>query len=462
MIFGDSILKYKEDIIYHIGELVKIKSVQSPAQPGCPFGSEVDKALEYMLELGKSLGFETKNIDGYAGHVEYGKGSGIAAVLVHLDVVPAGDGWTWPPYEATLSEGKIYGRGTADNKGPAVAALFSLKALKDSGIVPDKRIRIIFGTNEESGMGDMEYYFSKEPLPDLGFSPDAGYPIYNREKGIMRISLKADSDRKGLLLSVQGGNAANIVPENCTGKILLKDLTKTQLMSLKKLAFDYEGCDIKIETGADEILIRAKGKPAHASSPGSGVNAISHFVKFISLFDPDLCDSDLIKFILYKIKLETNGSGLSIDISDEESGELTLNLGIIDISPDTASATIDIRYPVTFSGKEIIEKIEKQAADYGLSLSSVSDSPPLFIKEGHPLLDILIRAYEKASGKKAELLSMGGGTYARTLKNRGVAFGSAEGGNVHQADEYISIESLMYHSRICTQAVYELAVAKIP
>jgi len=461
MVFGDSISKYKDDILYHIGELVKIRSVQGSPQPGCPFGREVDKALEYMLDLGKSLGFETKNVDGYAGHVEYGKGPKIAAVLVHLDIVPEGDGWTRPPYEAVISDGKMYGRGTADNKGPAVAALYSLKALKDSGIIPDKRIRIIFGTNEESGMQDMEYYFSKEPLPDMGFSPDAGYPIYNREKGIIRISLRSDADRKGILRSVQGGNAANIVPENCIGRILLKDLDETQILSIKRLALEYEGCDIKIDTDADGLLIRSTGKPAHASSPGSGVNAISHFVKFISLCDPDLCHSDLIKFILYKIKLDTNGAGLSIDISDEESGELTLNLGIIDISPDSASATIDIRYPVTFSGKEIIEKIEKQAADYNLSLISVSDSSPLYIKEGHPLLDILISAYEKASGKKAELLSMGGGTYARTLKNRGVAFGSAEGSNVHQADEYISIENLMYHSRICTQAVYELAVAKI-
>lgn len=79
------------------------------------------------------MGFQTRDVDGHCGWCEYGEGEEMVAVLCHLDVVPAGDGWHYPPYDCTWAEGRIYGRGVIDDKGPAAAALYALKAVRDSG-----------------------------------------------------------------------------------------------------------------------------------------------------------------------------------------------------------------------------------------------------------------------------------------------------------------------------------------
>ncbi|HHY13423.1 MAG TPA: Sapep family Mn(2+)-dependent dipeptidase, partial [Thermoanaerobacterales bacterium] len=176
--------RYRNDIIKSVQEQIKIKSVKGESKPGMPFGEGPREALEHALKLSEELGFKTKNVDGYAGHAEYGEGDDIVGVLVHLDVVPEGTGWVHPPYGGEIHDGKIYGRGTIDNKGPAIAALYALKALKDSGVNMKRRVRIIFGTDEESGWEDMDYYMENEENPMCGFSPDALFPIINSEKGI--------------------------------------------------------------------------------------------------------------------------------------------------------------------------------------------------------------------------------------------------------------------------------------
>jgi len=465
MLIGDGILKYKDDIIYHTCELVKIRSVQGQPEAEKPFGGGVDRALKYVLELGKELGFTTKYVDGYAGHVEFGEGDIIIGILVHLDVVPEGEGWTSPPYSAEIRDGKIFGRGSADDKGPAVVALYALKVLKDTGVLPDKRIRIIFGTNEESGMKDMEYYFTKEPVPDMGFSPDAGYPIYNREKGILRIQIsnkKMEAEKCiPSITEIKGGRAVNIVPDVCQGFISGDSLGEDQINNLQKIAREYSGCNIEVIRKGKDLILKTHGKPAHGAAPEGGINAISHLIQFIYKTELHSFHDRFIQFLYEKIKLETNGYSMGINCKDEESGELTLNLGIIDIDSYKASVILDIRYPVTCSGDEIVDEIKKQGDIYNVTVSSSDHQLPLYVKEGHLLLQLLGKAYEKVTGEKVKLLSMGGGTYARTLRNNGVAFGGAEGGNVHQADEYVLIEGLMYHGRICTQAIYELANANL-
>ncbi len=502
MIFGDDILKYKEDIVHHVCELVKIPSVEAPAEPGKPFGSAVNSALEYVLRLADSMGFVTKNVDGYAGHVEYGSGDTLIGVLVHVDVVPAGDGWRLPPFSATIEDGKIYGRGGCDDKGPAIVALYALKAMKDAGIVPKNKVRVIFGTNEESGMKDMAYYFSKESFPNLGFSPDAGYPIYNREKGILKIKV---SDKNSGVISgvgsgvisgvissvtsgvisgvssgknsdgtvdettfeklfpfsrISGGTAANVVPASCIGTMPRENLTETELEKLNTAAASYSGCKITIEQQGSSVIITAHGKPAHASTPEVGNNAISHYFEFLSTVSINQKTTALMKYLHQGVGLATDGGPMKVNCMDEESGPLTLNLGTVEILQDSGSAVIDIRYPVTKNGSEIIHALSEFAEKYGVEINVANHLEPLYIKEGHPLLVTLASAYEKATGEEAKLLSMGGGTYARTLKNNGVAFGSAEGANIHQADEYVTIDGLVSHGRICTEAIFELAATE--
>lgn len=459
---GDRVLDYKDEIINHLCELIKIKSVKDKAAPGKPYGEGAYAALLYMLDLASSLGFKTKNIDGHAGYAEYGQGEKIAAVLVHLDVVPEGEGWTYPPYGGTIADGKIYGRGTADNKGPAVVALYSLKVLKDMGLIPDKRIRVIFGTDEESGMKDMEYYFTKEPLPDIAFSPDTAYPIYNREKGIIHFDLSSEIPADDPEVIINGGTAANVVPESCQAVFPLSALAPGAVYNAKSEALSSTFTKTVVTSNDESLIVKTTGFSAHASSPSTGLNAISYLLGF--LFRVKLLSEKkgLLYYLNNTIGIEFNGKSLGIDMRDPESGELTLNLGMLRYSEYGAKATVDIRYPVTADGSTILSRITQAASKYGVKISNIHDSPPLFVKPDHPLIAILSEAYEKITGQKAGLMSMGGGTYARTLKNRGVAFGSAEGANYHKADEYVLIDKLLLHARICTQAMYEMAVAKLP
>ncbi|NSW89438.1 MAG: dipeptidase PepV [Firmicutes bacterium] len=504
MIIGNEILKYREDIIREICELIKIRSVTGAPGKGKPFGEGVNQALEYVLGLGERLGLKAKNVDGYAGHIEYGEGDEIAGVLVHLDVVPEGIGWTFPPFEGVIHEGKIYGRGASDDKGPAIVAVYGLKVLKDLGIIPKRKVRIILGTNEESGMQDMKYYFTKEPVPGMGFSPDAGYPITNREKGILHLALvklghgvneyghKDESGRKdecrhkdmcGLpIQEIFGGEAVNMVPAECRAHIPAEKIKPGEVLYLQELAREIDGENIAVlfEEGKG-LIILSKGKSAHGASPQSGINAIYKLLSFLynaengsmgnnsgiggivnnnakngSVRNRVYLDSYLKFLYEKKIGSDTTGHSLGIDLKDEESGALTINLGKIIYNQAEKRAMLDIRYPVTCNHEEILKAVKEQAEKEGIHVEIIGHSPPLYVPATHPLIIKLSTAYEKITGEKANLLSMGGGTYARTLKNNGVAFGGA-GTGAHQPDEHVSIEDLMRHGKICTQAIYEIA-----
>ena len=174
MFFGEKISDYKNDILHDIDELIKIKSISSTDK------NAAAEALNYILGRAEQMGFKTKNIDNVAGHAEFGEGKELSAVLVHVDVVPAGDGWSVEPYQLTEKDGRLYGRGIVDDKGSAVIALYCLKAMKDSGVKPNRRIRVIFGAGEEIGMNDMQTYFNSEEMPSMAFTPDSDYGICNR------------------------------------------------------------------------------------------------------------------------------------------------------------------------------------------------------------------------------------------------------------------------------------------
>ena len=216
----EKVLDYKDEVVKHIQGSVQIKSVLETAKEGMPFGEGPTKALNYFVDLGKELGFNVINYDNYAATIEFGEGEEVLGILGHVDVVPEGEGWEHPPYSGAIVDGKIYGRGTLDDKGPSVISLFAMKAIMDSGIKLNKKVRMILGANEESGSKCMDYYFNtlKMPQPTLAFTPDSTFPVTFAEKGIIHLKLKNKySTLKNL--SLMGGNAFNSVPERCELKV---------------------------------------------------------------------------------------------------------------------------------------------------------------------------------------------------------------------------------------------------
>lgn len=450
MSFGQNILSYEEDILHDLDELIRIRSV-SASDP-----QTASQALDYMLQKASEMGFATKNIDGIAGHIEYGEGEELAAVLSHVDVVPAGDGWSVEPYELTEKDGRLYGRGVVDDKGPSVVALYCLKALKDQGIVPKRRIRLILGAAEEIGMNDMQTYFGQEEMPSMGFTPDSEYGICCCEKGIMSIEVSARQHDGTILTALRAGTAVNAVPSKAYALI---DCTENEDHQLRRFAY-AKPVEYDFIYTMDGLKIAATGKAAHASVPEEGLNAATHLIRILAANFGQLVLGSVCSFIDDAIGLETDGTSLGIACRDKESGALTVNVGVVDISEEAARAKIDIRYPVTADSDEIFERISQRAAEDGLSTTLLNHELPLYVREDLPIIQMLKDAYQAETGEEAELYTTGGGTYARTLHNNGVAFGPVFPGDpakIHDADEGISRENFFKHARICLEAIYRMS-----
>ncbi|MFY9175978.1 MAG: Sapep family Mn(2+)-dependent dipeptidase [Caldicoprobacterales bacterium] len=425
---------YKDKLIKSTQELIAIPSKKAEPKEGMPFGEEINRALVYALKRGEELGFLVGNVDGYAGFIEFGQGSETLGILAHLDVVPEGEGWTYPPFGGEIHDNKIYGRGAIDDKGPAMAALFAMKAVMESDVPVNKKVRLILGTDEESGWEDMDYYFKNQPMPDFGITPDANYPVIHAEKGIVHIELykKFDSlsSDKSSIVSIKGGSRANMVPDSCT--CYLKD---------------------------QEEPLTTEGVSAHASTPDKGQNAISKMLDLLT--SKELGDSDIDKFVADLNRLmgyDTTGEGLGINYSDDVSGSLTLNLGVIDVDRERGSAIIDIRFPVKYTTEEILSAIEERLNNTGIAVRVIHCQHPLYVPKDHFLVKTLSRVYREQTGQDVEPLAIGGGTYARALKT-GVAFGAVFPGKAelaHQKDEYIEIDDLILNAKIYAHAIAEL------
>jgi succinyl-diaminopimelate desuccinylase len=441
--------KYRDELILAVQELLQIPSVKAPAAgEGKPFGVPIAQALEYILAKGEELGLKTENFSGFAGHIEFGEGPETLGILCHLDVVPAGEGWSVEPFAGLIKDGKIFGRGAIDNKGPAAAVLYAMAALKDSGWQPRRKVRLILGTDEESGWACMEHYLPAAGTPDLGFTPDAKFPVINSEKGILRIELSGRFlNPAGLeLVDISGGNRPNMVPDRCIVKI--KGLeSETQAAKIGARL----GARMDIDSADGITTLVFKGVSAHGSMPETGENAISYALAMLNHLG---YTQGFIGFLAERIGFSHDGRGLNIELRDSVSGSLTVNVGVISTEGETVKVQLDIRYPVSFHGEQVIERIQA-ALTVGISLHSFGGQRPLHVDADNELVRILQRVYEKNVDAEAELLSIGGGTYARALNNA-VAFGPIFPGQpdlAHQPDENIPISQLVKITEIYADAI---------
>lgn len=418
-----------EEMKNSLKTLVSIPSVESEALPNMPFGKGVFDALDYFLSLAESFGFKTINYDNYIGEVDFGEGKEEIAVLCHLDVVPAGDlsKWTYPPFSATEKDGKIYGRGTTDDKGPAMVCLYCMKELKDEGYVPNKKIRLILGCNEESGWKCIEHFKKVASFPDLGFSPDADFPVIYAEKGILHVEFefKALSDE---LKDVRGGERINVVCDKCEAITPLNEFFMRQ-------------CGVKEENGK----VVATGVSAHGSTPEKGDNAIGKTVSYLEA--TGMIDGRIGDY-LFKDKM-----GLK-ELKDE-TGNLTMSPDLIRKEGDRIYVSVDFRYPSLLDGEKLIEALKLIAP-----LKILSHQKPLFNDKNGFLVSTLLNIYNEATGENAKPLAIGGGTYARALKC-GTAFGpeiAGEDCHIHEPDEFVSVNNLGLQFKVYKKAIKALSL----
>ena len=384
-------------------------------------------------------------------------------------MVPEGDGWSFDPYSGAVSDGYIYGRGTLDDKGPVVAVLFAMKALKDAGYVPSKKIRLILGLDEETGWSGMVYYGQHEETPDYGFTPDAEFPALNGEKGIVTFEIAkkfAKSQAKGLeLRSLTGGAAANMVAEHARAVVRSDD--PERYGQIRALAASYKegtGYKVSVKGVGKSLEITATGKSAHGASPGAGLNAISIMMDFLGQLN--FANDDVNDFIqLYNtyIGFDFNGEKMGIGFSDAVSGKLTLNVGLVSYDRESITLTVNVRYPVTYTDEQVFEGIMPIINKYDLGIIKGRAQAPIFMDPDSPMIKTLMEVYQQNTGDyESRPLVIGGGTYARAAKNI-VAFGGMFPGDpdlMHQKDERLSIEKLMMMTKIYADAIYKLSQAE--
>jgi succinyl-diaminopimelate desuccinylase len=444
----------------------------STAGPGKPFGDGVARALDFMLALGRSDGFAVKNLDGYAGYVEYGESDEEVGVLVHVDVVTAGDGWTTPPFEPHIRDGKIYARGAIDDKGPALAAYFALRLLKQSGLPLAKRVRLIIGTDEESGWLCMKHYAERETLPEIGFSPDASFPMIHAEKGQINptLTLAAQPETAAAagwrLLSFVSGDQGNSVPDKAAASVAVpagaEAETAVAAVTKRWDAFLHASrVTGRLEQRAPGVLsFQLDGKPAHGMEPFNGVNAGTLLARF--LHDTPFAGSDreFLRFLAEILHEDHYGERLNVACRDDVSGALTVNAGILRYDGSAGgSVRLNIRYPATLQPEPYAERLKARVEELGWTVSDLRTSKSHHVPADHPVIRTLSRVYEQHTGEPARLLASGGATYAKTLK-AGVAFGPVFPGKestAHLADEYAEIDDLLRAMAIYAQAMYELA-----
>lgn len=459
---------YKNEIIKKTQDLIRIPSVHSESQnPSMPFGENINKALEYILNLGNQLGFRTKNVDGYCGYIEFGEGDELVGIIGHLDVVPEGEGWTYPPFSATIFDNKIYGRGAIDDKGPVIASLYAMKAVMDNCKV-NKRVRLILGLNEERDWKCINYYKEYEEIPSIGFSPDADFPCIYAEKSILTsyISMDYSSYKNSSIIITNidcNNNAINVVPKFCsvTLKINTNNILMDDFISNSKYIIDKYNFEIDIyKINDEEIKFTSHGVQAHSAHPNLGVNAISRLIVFLdNLFKTYNINLDLFDFFSKYINTEYNGEKLKINFEDE-SGKLTLNVGDFLLENSTLKIGMNLRVPIHTPIDDVKNNFLKYISTYtNINFDTKKYMPALYISKDSYLVKTLCSIYNEITNSNCEPIAIGGATYARAFDNC-ISFGANlpnQKDMCHQTDEFVSIDNLIIASKIYAEAIFKLA-----
>lgn len=455
MDLNSRVLAMESQLLTCLQENLRIPSVQAEAAEGAPYGLDVRRSLDHVLATAEALGFRTCNVDNHLGWCEYGEGEEMVAVLGHLDVVPAGDGWSFDPWGGEIRDDRIFGRGSMDDKGPSIAALFALAALRDSGLPLRRRIRLLFGCNEETGSADVKYYLAHGgEVPVMGFTPDGEYPVINGEKGIINVTFSRSYSQTGelRLLSIHGGTAPNVVPAAACAKLGCSTEMAQRIAQLNAPHIRYTATDYG-------LFVEAEGLSAHGSTPGLGENAIGRLILALDTlpFTGELADA--IHFLAQTLGMETDGRSAGIFLQDDVSGELTLNWGTLVADEQSLSMKINYRYPVTCSYEDCTPILNSKFAAAGFSKDSEVHKAKLYIPEDSALVQTLLGVYRQHTGLPGTPKCIGGGTYAKMLPNT-LAFGPIFPGDEvreHKPDEFIEIPKLMKNAQIIAAAMYEMA-----
>lgn len=457
--------KYKDEYLKDLGELISIDSERNSntATDEYPLGKGPAEALIKYLEFGKRDGFKVKNLDNLVGYIEYGEGDKTFAILVHADVMPAGEGWDTNPFNMIIKDGKIYGRGVSDDKGPGLAAYYGLKMMKDMKIKPKCKIRFIIGTDEESNWTGMKHYFELEPEPDFGFSPDAEFPVINGEKGNTTFETifnnLQDDDADYQLINFTAGLRENMVPRDAFVEIQTDN--NIQLQTEFKSFIKERKLEGNSEITPNGIKLHLIGKSAHGMEPRNGVNSGTFLLNFLNAFNFTGDAKNFIQFADEFLHGDSRAHKIGAAHSDEIMGDLTMNVGILKFDTKNGGfINTNFRYPKGVSVQYIENHLTEAAKIMHGYVTNTDNMKPHYVEPNDPIVSKLINIYREQTGDtKAQPEVVGGGTYGRMMQ-RGVAFGALfpwTEDSMHQANEFQPVDDLILAMAIYGQSIVELS-----
>lgn len=457
MNFDEKIREDRESLIADIVKLVSINSVEGTPKEGMPFGEGAAEALECFLSIAEEAGLHTENFDNYAGHAELGDGEETLGILGHVDVVPCGEGWVCDPFTPQIIDGKLYGRGVLDNKGPMLVCLHAVKILKEMGIPLRKKIRFIVGANEETDWKCMDYYFGVKKItpPDISFTPDAEFPLNHAEKGVFQYQIVTDLQER---IELSGGNAYNSVAESA---VVILPISLEQTVKERKSRWEKETrCTVEYEEKENGLQLYVRGKASHAANPSGGINAISGLMHILSDLELEGELGEIAGWYMENIGYDLTGSKLGIDLSDDVSGTLSFNVGKVEVKDKQLIFSIDNRVPVTYKCAEVQHLLEQRLEGTRFQFENPQITEAIYIPKDNFLVETLMDVYREVTGdREAEPQVDGACSYARALKNC-VAFGAILPGQpdlMHQKNEYLEIDKLDLWMKIYLEAIYRLA-----
>lgn len=442
--------------------LIRIDSERTEPKPGMPFGEGAAHAMAAGLEILTRHGFAPRNFDNYVITADLNSCDPCLDILAHLDVVPAGEGWSVTgPFDPVVKDGMLYGRGSADDKGPAIAALYAMLAVRELGIPLKGNCRLILGSDEECGSSDIRYYYSQVKPAPMTFSPDADFPLINIEKGGMHMAMKA-ADAPGTegirLVSAQSGTKINVVPGEASAVIAGADMAA--LADAARSAEEATGAHFTLSEEADGIHVLAVGTFAHAASPEMGNNALTAMLTFLAsvpFADADTCRI-LSAFHRFYPHGDYHGSALGVDHEDAESGKLTLSLDLFRFDGKEFSAMFDCRAPICANDANTAQPVRAQLEAAGFTVEGGNMFAPHHVPADSDFVQTLLGCYETVTGKPGKAIAMGGGTYVHHLDS-GVAFGCADpavDNRMHGPDEFMSVAQMKMSA-----VIFALSIARL-
>ena len=451
---------HRQELVDALGRLVSKASPRGEAEPGMPFGKGPDAAMKEALDIAGAWGMKTRNYDGYVGLADLNDGPDELHILAHMDVVAAGKGWDTDPYQMVEKDGMLYGRGVADDKGPALAALLAMRAVKDLGVPLTKNVKLVLGTDEESGSGDIAYYYAREPYAPHTVSPDAEFPVINIEKGHYHPVFTRTWEEESALprvASIQGGIRLNVVPPEAEALVL--GLTAGEVAGACAAAQAETGVTFTATDAAGGVKIHALGRNAHASTPDEGNNAITALL--FALIRLPLADCESTQAIRGLAALfphgDNAGHALGIAQSDPESGALTLTFSLFTLSETGCQGQFDARVNLTGNEENCCRAAEKRFSQYGFQAEGTLGAPHV-VPSDDPFIRVLLDCYKSHTGREGKCLAIGGGTYVHDIPG-GVAYGANEldfDCYMHGANERVTVESLLTCAKIYADVIIRL------